>query len=305
MTNSGTCTPQQKDHALDSTPLWRGKTQAWIETQGVWRSRSPMMETCDWIWEKYLKETKEIETQRQWRQRESERKWWEATAKSIDRQARRWMAQAEAARQAALLEAEKTKRLQEEIKRTKERLEARERRKRQLKEEVKMMGDDSDGEKIRKQKKRDRADKRLVEAWEKYESRWATLLSSSSNERLTFRTIPWPLVSTPSTPSCIVPAHITFFLLSNLHSSDKTQRERLRDAIQRWHNDKFEPRILPRVEEEDRNAVKEGVGIVIRCLNELLQKRQTMPIKIFDSDPTSFGDTAIDDTYAEGRKGVV
>lgn len=223
------------------------------------------------MWKHYLEEAEGIELQRQWRHKQAERRWWETTAKSIDRQAKRWMVQAETARQAALLEAEKTKKLQEEIKRTKERAEARERQKRQMKEEARLMSGGED--KVRKQKKRDHATKRLLEAWSKYESRWTTLISSSSDERLTFRTIPWPLISTPSSPSSIVPANIAFFLLSNLHSKDKTRRERLREAMQRWHNDKFEPRILPKVVEEDRKAVKEGVDVVVRCLNELLERQ--------------------------------
>lgn len=270
MTNSGTYTPHRKSHTLDSTPLWRGKTQAWIETQGVWRSRSHTIETRDCIWQHYLREAEELEAQRHARQREAERRWWEATAKSIDQQARLWMAQAEAARRNALLEAEKTKKLQEEIKRTKDQAEDRERQKRRMREARMMMSDDED--KDRKQRKRDHATRRLLEAWDRYQSRWTTLISSSSNERLTFRTIPWPLISIPSSPSSIVPENIAFFLLSNLHSKNKTRRERLREAIQRWHNDKFEPKVLPRVVEEDRSAVKEGVDIVVRCLNELLRK---------------------------------
>ncbi|KAF8483173.1 hypothetical protein JB92DRAFT_2561515, partial [Gautieria morchelliformis] len=109
------------------------------------------------------------------------------------------------------------------------------------------------------------------DAWNTYEYRWAAL-QSSREERLTFRTVPWPLICTPSSPSSLSGDNIAFFLLSPLHSENKSRKERIREAMQRWHNDKFEPRILPRVVESDRDAVKEGVDAVVRCLNDLLAR---------------------------------
>jgi hypothetical protein len=202
---------------------------------------------------------------------EAEQKWWEATVRSIDKHAERWVAQAEATRQAAFLEAEKTRRLQDEVRRVRERAEKREAQRQRARGEGKLARDEDLSSRTQTRKKRENAKARLIEAWNKYESRWRSL-QSSPEEILTFRTVPWPLIATPSSLTSISVENLSCFLLSPLHSGNKSQKERIREAMQRWHNDKFEPRILPRVVECDRGLVKEGVDIVVRCLNDLLAK---------------------------------
>ena len=58
------------------------------------------------------------------------------------------------------------------------------------------------------------------------------------------------------------------------HSQDssvkKERRERLREAMLRFHPDKFEGRILGRVEERDRDRTKEAVAKVVVALNHLM-----------------------------------
>lgn len=246
------------------------KTKAWVDDQGVWGPKSPTQMTRDWVLEQQLKEAQRIQAEKAIKEKAAERKWWEATVRSIDRQAEIWMAQAEASRQAARREAEKTRRVQEEVRRVSARAEAREAEKRRAREEVRATGEGNT--RGRAHAERENAAKTLVNAWTTYENRWATL-QVSQGERLTFHTIPWPLVYTPSSPSSISNANIAFFLLSPLHSANKSRRERIREAMQRWHNDKFDPRILPRVIERDRDAVKEGVDVVVRCLNDLLTRQ--------------------------------
>ena len=253
-------------HNADATP-WMGKTKAWVEDQGVWGPRSPTQMTKDWVWGQQMKEAENLYAERVVKEKAEERRWWEATARSIDKQAERWMAQAEAARQAALREAEKTRRVQEEVRRMSAKGEAREGEKRRAREGVRIPNEGDSREKTRAE--RENAAKKLVKAWNTYETRWA-VLQSTREERLTFRTVPWPLICTPSAPSSLSSANIAFFLLSPLHSGNKSRKDRIREAMQRWHNDKFEPRILPRVIESDRDVVKEGVDAVVRCLNDLL-----------------------------------
>ena len=243
------------------------KTKAWVEDQGVWGPRSPTQMTRDWVWGQQMKEAEKIYAERIVKEKAAERKRWEATARSIDKQAERWMAQAEASRQAALHEAEKTKRVQDEVRRVGAKAEAREAEKRRAREGVRIPNESDFRGKTRVE--RENAVKKLVNAWNMYEHRWAAL-QSSREERLTFRTVPWPLIRTPSSPSSLSNANIASFLLSPLHSGGKSRKDRIREAMQRWHNDKFEPRILPRVIESDRGAVKEGVDAVVRCLNDLL-----------------------------------
>ncbi|KAF8530460.1 hypothetical protein BU17DRAFT_35744 [Hysterangium stoloniferum] len=247
------------------------RTQDWVEGQTIRDAPSPTEKTRDWLWQQYVGQVEEIEAQRKLKEREAERKWWEAAARNIDKQAQRWVAQAEAARQAALLEAEKTRRLQDEVRKVRERAEKREAERRRIRVEAKIMSDGDYSSRIQTRKKRENAKTRVIESWNKYESRWRSL-QSSPEELLTFQTVPWPLIATPSSPSSISGKNISFFLLSSLHSGNKSRKERIREAMQRWHNDKFEPRILPRVVERDRGTVKEGVDIVVRCLNDLLAR---------------------------------
>jgi len=50
---------------------------------------------------------------------------------------------------------------------------------------------------------------------------------------------------------------------------EMVQKERIKSALRRWHPDRF-GRVLGRVDEKDKEAVERGVGIVARCLNDLL-----------------------------------
>ena len=109
-------------------------------------------------------------------------------------------------------------------------------------------------------------------AWENYESRWNRLASTdTSSEPLSFQMIPWPMITPPRTVEDIRPARVTMFVLSPHHSQGQTIKDRVRNALRRWHPDRF-GRLLARVKDEDKAKVEQGVGIVARCLNELLER---------------------------------
>lgn len=108
-------------------------------------------------------------------------------------------------------------------------------------------------------------------AWDHYEARWNELLAGDETGPLTFDAVPWPLVAQPQGLEDIRPARITIFVLSSRHSHGQTMKDRVRAALRRWHPDRF-GRILSRVVEEDKHKVEEGAGIVVRCLNELLER---------------------------------
>jgi hypothetical protein len=57
-------------------------------------------------------------------------------------------------------------------------------------------------------------------------------------------------------------------------ADSKGSKDRIKDHLKRWHPDKFETRILPRVAEEEREKVKTGAGVVARGLNELLRNNE-------------------------------
>lgn len=124
----------------------------------------------------------------------------------------------------------------------------------------------------RREAERARREEEERAAWDRYESRWNELLSSeASSEPLTFESIPWPLTSPPRNVEDLRSARITMFILSSQHSRGQSMKDRVRHALRRWHPDRF-GRILARVREEDRAMVEEGVGIVARCLNGLLER---------------------------------
>jgi hypothetical protein len=108
-----------------------------------------------------------------------------------------------------------------------------------------------------------------ADVWCSYESRWDCI--GLSSEPLTFRTIPWPLATSPSSTASIIPVGIVAFLLSPLHSEGQTRKDRIRSALRRWHPDRFN-KVLERVVDEDKKLVQEGSGIVARSLNELMER---------------------------------
>jgi len=145
----------------------------------------------------------------------------------------------------------------------------RERRERQEQEERKRRWAEPQYERARPPA---RSEPSLIDAWNSYELRWSALSVASSTQPIAFRNIPWPLMHIPSGPESFTPQAIGAFLLSPLHSQDKSRKERLRNAMLRWHSDKFEGRWMARVDESERAKVKEAVGAVARALTELMTK---------------------------------
>ena len=152
-------------------------------------------------------------------------------------------------------------------------------------------------EQARRERERERAIQKLAEtralekkafeeAWSIYESRWMLLtfatrsMATSSPElpnamghlTLSFHDIPWPLPHPARTRHDITSESIRRFLASDYHSTDKTHRDRIKEALLRWHPDRFGTRVLEHVREGQRDEVRKGVDIVVRCLNELLSK---------------------------------
>lgn len=116
--------------------------------------------------------------------------------------------------------------------------------------------------------------KAVVKAWKGYEERWVRI-SGNPEERLSFATIPWPTVTRPTNTTGITKDNIREFLLSQHHSKDVSDKDRIRAALRLWHPDKFK-RTLDRVEGEDRVPVEEAAGVVVRCLNGLMEEIQTL-----------------------------
>jgi hypothetical protein len=193
----------------------------------------------------------------------------------------RWRRQQIEARiAAARREQMKVKIIREQARKIEEQVhQRREAEKRRLAEERVRILNEMKEQQRREQERRSGA---IVDAWKRYDSRWTALLAPSSGTAtsqspatLRFKDIPWPVVRPPLNVSQIEPASIGLFLLSPHHSRGLSTKDRLRNAQLRWHPDRFR-RILRRVVEQDKAAVEEGVGIVSRCLNDLMSREQSI-----------------------------
>ena len=199
-----------------------------------------------------------------------QRKIWEEVAYVYEIEAERWMRhEEEARRRAAERERENRRLVQEEVRKIEARIRYRREVERQkaAEERAKVYSELREREK----RHRGRLDKAIVDAWTDYETRWSILATSS--ESLTFTLIPWPIVTPPAKAEDITPASISQFLFSSTHSQGQTRKERIRSAQLRWHPDRFR-RLMGRVIEKDKNEVEEAVGIVARCLNDLMAQEK-------------------------------
>ncbi|KAL0956514.1 hypothetical protein HGRIS_002655 [Hohenbuehelia grisea] len=196
---------------------------------------------------------------------------WEELLYAYELEAERWMRHEEEARRlAAEREKEHARFLREESRR----FEAARARQRQREVEWRRL---AELERARmfatmyghERRERAKADKAMEDAWRRYEDAWNAMPSSA--ESLTFASIPWPVVSVPTKPADLTSAATVMFLFSSLHSKGQSRKERIRSAQLRWHPDRFR-RLMNRVKEEDKTAVEEGVGIVARCLNDLMAR---------------------------------
>ncbi|KAJ6587000.1 hypothetical protein DFH09DRAFT_1142234 [Mycena vulgaris] len=191
---------------------------------------------------------------------------WDDMIFMYENEAQRWMRDEEESRlSAAQRKKEKARIIEDELKR----IESRIRRMREMeKERLAATRSRASAElKEREKAERAKADQAIQDAWRRYEKGWADLVMSEP----TFATVPWPLVSTPTTLEQITSVDIEFFLRSPLHSEGQTAKERIRRAQLRWHPDRF-IRILAKVKSTDREVVEAGAGVVARCLNDLMAR---------------------------------
>ncbi|KAL5528421.1 hypothetical protein ACEPAF_7557 [Sanghuangporus sanghuang] len=202
------------------------------------------------------------------RREEYQRSCDELAEHDVDFQVRIWMIQEETRRIAAAREAERTRLIQNEVRRIQARL-LMQREAERLRMLEEMCLGRADEERGRARRAKAIANRTTANAWMVYEENWAAI--SSSSDPLSFSSIPWPTLSRPSDPSSITLQAISAFLLSDTHSNTLTPRERIKEALRRWHPDRF-VRFLRRVPPEGQSMVEEAVGIVARCLNELLSR---------------------------------
>jgi hypothetical protein len=134
----------------------------------------------------------------------------------------------------------------------------------------------------RRQRKRSRERRAKENAHDDYETRWDVLLSTDETDGrpLTFRDIPWPCHLAYSNSDghhfslddLTVNSISGFLFRSTKEPTEATQKiKMIRETLLRFHPDKFEGRVMGKVSESERAKVQEGVGIVVRTLNELMR----------------------------------
>jgi hypothetical protein len=117
---------------------------------------------------------------------------------------------------------------------------------------------------------------RHANARDAYERHWIRLLGSKSNfADLGFGDIPWPV---QGDSQITAEAISSFLFLPGDEGHDeagrgRTRKEELRGTILRFHPDKFEGRVIPRVKDEERAAVREGANAVTRAVTALMGEK--------------------------------
>lgn len=196
---------------------------------------------------------------------------WEELVYAYELESDRWRRQEEETKRLAeMRERAKAHYIQEELRRLEARMRSKREAERQriVEERLRVQMEVRE----RDQKERSRTQKAIADAWQRYENGWEALANSSAP--LCFADIPWLTKSVPMESADITPSAVVGLLLSPFHSPKQTRKERIRSAQLRWHPDRF-LRLMYRVKEEDRKAVEEGVGIIARCLNDLMSKEKT------------------------------
>jgi len=111
-----------------------------------------------------------------------------------------------------------------------------------------------------------------IKLFEHHRGQWDKLqISGSVLGVLIWDDFPWPVFKRPSGPDDVTAPCITAYMLSPLHPTDKPPKDRIKENIRRWHPDRFETQLLPKVKESDRDIVREAAGTVVRVLNDLLR----------------------------------
>jgi len=99
-------------------------------------------------------------------------------------------------------------------------------------------------------------------------------LTKSPPSSLPLLSIPFPVAQAHPSAAQITAQTVAQFLLSPQHSQIKSRKLRLKEAMLRWHPDKFDQKWINKVPESQRAAVKECVGATARSLSALMEREK-------------------------------
>jgi hypothetical protein len=129
-------------------------------------------------------------------------------------------------------------------------------------------------------REREAAQSSLVTPLRVYEEKWAALRSNAIGvEHLSFYDIPWPSFEHVRGTQDITEDRVLAFVCHPLHEHIQGPggglAKTLRSEMLRWHPDKFEGKVLGKVVEGDREAVREAAGRVARILTTFSAKMRS------------------------------
>ena len=106
-----------------------------------------------------------------------------------------------------------------------------------------------------------------------FDTRWSALLNPTAVDAhaptLHFEDIPWPVSSNTNevSPETLTKPNICSFLLFIPVDTRASAKEIIRSALLKFHPDKFESKVLSRVQPKDVDRAQEAAAAVIRVLN--------------------------------------
>jgi hypothetical protein len=145
-------------------------------------------------------------------------------------------------------------------------------------EQASMERERRERERLEKERlEREAAQSDLVTRLRVYEEKWAALRNNTVEvEYIGFYDIPWPSFENVWGVGDITEERVLAFVCHPLHEHIQGhgggQAKSVRSEILRWHPDKFEWKVLGRVVEGDREAVREAAGRVARILTTFSNK---------------------------------
>ena len=107
-----------------------------------------------------------------------------------------------------------------------------------------------------------------------YERKWELL--KGDTEVIFFQQVPWPILIDLLHPDQLDISDIRNFITHEAYirlpgMESKPLRERIKIEMLRWHPDRFDARVLPKVEPTHRQAIKATADKVIRMLTHLMR----------------------------------
>ena len=106
----------------------------------------------------------------------------------------------------------------------------------------------------------------LAQQLRTYEQKWEELRKNGvADEQLRFCHVPWPVFGDVRRVDDVTRERVLAFVLHG-REQDEGQAKAIRSEMRRWHPDKFNGKVLPKVIEGDREAVRETAGHVARIL---------------------------------------